>query len=79
LSTKAIHLELVPDLSTEAYIASLRRFAARRGLCKNSDGTNFVGAEKEIRRIMLDKESLKSIDNYASQQRIKFHLVPPSP
>jgi hypothetical protein len=32
LSTKAIHLELVPELSTEAYVASLRRFIAKRGL-----------------------------------------------
>jgi len=40
-------------LSTEAYIASLRRFVARRGLCNNicsDNGTNFVGAEKELKK-----------------------------
>jgi hypothetical protein len=26
---------------------------------------------------MLDKESVESIDNYASHQAIKFHFVPP--
>ena len=31
LSVKAVHLELVSDLSTDAFIASLRRFVARRG------------------------------------------------
>ena len=31
LSVKAVQLELVSDLSTDAFIASLRRFTARRG------------------------------------------------
>jgi len=80
LSTKAIHLELVPDLSTEAYIAALRVFIARRGLCNNiysDNGTNFVGTEKEIKKLILEKESVESISNYASQQGINFHFVPP--
>ena len=31
MSVKAVHLELVSDLSTESFIACLRRFIARRG------------------------------------------------
>ncbi len=31
LSVKAVYLELVSDLTTEAFIAALRRFMARRG------------------------------------------------
>ena len=31
LSVKAVHLEVVPDLSGDGFIASLRRFTARRG------------------------------------------------
>jgi hypothetical protein len=80
LSTKAIHLELVPDLSTEAFIAALRCFTARRGLYTNiycDNGTNFVGAEKEIRRIVTEKEFVKSIEKYGNYQGTKFYFVPP--
>ena len=80
LATKAIHLELVTDLSTEAYIASLWRFIARRELCENiySDkGTNFVGAEKELKETLLKGNSAESISNFATQQGINFHFIPP--
>ena len=48
LSVKAVHLELVSDLTSEAFIACLRRFVAHRGkpsLIWSDHGTNFVGAD----------------------------------
>ena len=80
LSTKAIHLELVSELSTKVYIASLRRFIARRGLCNNSysdNGTNFVGTEKELKKNISEEESTECISNFAVQQGINFHFIPP--
>ena len=73
-------MELVSELSTEAYIAFLRRFIARRGLCNNiysDNGTNFVGAEKELKKIISEEESTERISNFAVQQGINFHLNPP--
>ncbi|XP_071055150.1 uncharacterized protein [Onthophagus taurus] len=53
-ATKAIHLELVSDLSTNAFIAALRRFIARRGRCSmlvSDQGTNFVGAYNRMQEM----------------------------
>ncbi|XP_060536447.1 uncharacterized protein LOC132708258 [Cylas formicarius] len=50
-AVKAIHLELVSDLTSEAFIAAFRRFVARRGRCSqiiSDQGTSFVGAHKQI-------------------------------
>ena len=64
LATKAVHLELVSELSTEAYIASLQHFIVRQGLCTNiysDNGTNFMGAEKELKKVIFEKESNECI------------------
>ena len=53
LSVRAVHLELADSLSADSFICALRRFLAKRGnvrLIRSDRGTNFVGAEKELRR-----------------------------
>lgn len=60
LVTRAIHLELVSDSTTQAFIAALRRLIARRGTVKQiiSDiVTNFVGANNYIREISRQLEN----------------------
>lgn len=47
LAVKAIHIELVSDLTTAAFIAAYERFTSRRGRCTDiysDNGTNYVGA-----------------------------------
>lgn len=52
LAVKAVRLELVSNLTSDAFIASLPRFIARRGKCLDlySDNrTTFVGAHHKLR------------------------------
>ncbi|KMQ88302.1 hypothetical protein RF55_12237 [Lasius niger] len=52
LSSKAIHLEAVSDLSSASFLAAFKRFTARRGHCRlliSDNGTNFCGAARELR------------------------------
>ncbi|KAJ2948182.1 hypothetical protein O0L34_g9990 [Tuta absoluta] len=70
--TKAVHLELVSDLTTEAFILALRRFLSRRGkpreiFCDN--GTNFVGANRAICEVT-------AVTDIASEEGIKFKFSP---
>jgi len=52
LSTKAMHIELVSNLSTEAFLNALNRFIARRGKVSHiysDNGTNFQGAANKLK------------------------------
>ena len=52
MATKAIHLELVSNLTLEAFIAALKRFIDRRGLIYHfysDNGSSFVGANRELK------------------------------
>jgi hypothetical protein len=52
LAVKAVHLELISNLNSGAFIAVLPRFISRRGKCLNlysDNGTTFVGALHELR------------------------------
>lgn len=83
MSTKALHLEAVTELSTEAFIATLRRFVSRRGLCRNifsDNGLNFVGANAYLRSIsnLHNTEDYKrAVVNESSSLGITWHFSPP--
>ena len=52
--TKAVHIEVVTSLTTEAFIAALRRFVARRGrprIIYSDNGTNFQGASNQLQEV----------------------------
>ena len=83
LCTKAIHVELVTDLTSKGFLAAFKRFVLRRGRCHklySDNGKNFVGAN----RIMQDE--LKSAEKtWKSELEIKFsklgtewHFIPPA-
>ena len=82
MSVKAVHLELVTNLSTESFIACFRRFVARRGKPSSiwSDhGTNFVGANrvlKELYAFIRSTKTEEAISDFWSTQGITWHFIP---
>lgn len=80
--TKAIHLEVVSDLTTAAFLNCLRRFIGRRGCpvkiyCDNA--TNFVGARNEMARLaelVLSKEHQMKVQEQSNKKGIQWRFIP---
>lgn len=80
-STKAIHLELVSNLTSETFIAALNRFIARRGKPTNihcDNGSTFKGAQRQLSewQNLSCQEQKDKIINFATFQGIKFNFIP---
>ena len=57
LVTRAVHLDVVPDQSTQSFLRCLKRFAARRGLLAkflSDNGKTFKAAAKYVKSVMKD-------------------------
>lgn len=78
--TRAVHLELVSDLSTEGFLLALHRFILRRGRPHEilSDcGTNFRGAAAELGRFLEIQAQTNGIHNWLTDQGITWRFIPP--
>ena len=56
--TRAVHVDLVPNLETTEFIRSLKCFIARRGRQQriySDNGKTFVSASKWIKQVMKDE------------------------
>ncbi len=81
LSVKAVHLETVTDLTTEAFLACLRRFVAHRGkpvLIWSDHGANFIGAARLLTELheFLHKRETEAITSFCASQGITWEFIP---
>jgi len=82
-ATKAVHLELIKDLSIVAFLCGLKRFICTRRKTKqiwSDNATNFVGAKNkllELRRLFLSSEHQGSVQNCCLSETIDWRFIPP--
>ena len=80
LTIRCVHLEVVEDCETDAFINAVRRFVNRRGCPSDvfsDNGSNFTGACTEVEEFVqkMDKEK---ITNFATSFSINWHFNPPA-
>lgn len=81
--TKAVHLELVSDLTSSAFLAALKRMAARRGTphhLYSDQGTNFIGANRILQE-EYDQIQASFGDSFQAEiatMNIQWHFNAPS-
>ena len=81
--TKAVHIELVSSLSTDAFLACLNRFISRRGnpsVIYSDHATNFQGARNqlfEIYKLFKNQSHLNRIHDFLAAIQIEWKFIPP--
>ncbi|XP_064642896.1 uncharacterized protein LOC135497105 [Lineus longissimus] len=80
MSVRAVHLELADSLSTDDFLLCLRRFIGMRSQPRrifSDNGTNFVGANTELRRCLQQLDHDKILQ-YVTPLKIEWYFNPPT-
>ncbi|XP_043587857.1 uncharacterized protein LOC122570075 [Bombus pyrosoma] len=83
LAVKAVRIKLVGDLTSEAFIAALRRFIARRGFCStihSDNGTNFISANNELKglhELIKSEDHNEKVTTYLADKQIEWRFITP--
>ncbi|XP_078330327.1 uncharacterized protein LOC111129274 [Crassostrea virginica] len=79
LSTRAVHIEVVEEMTSSSFINALKRFIAIRGnvnIFRSDRGTNFVGAVKELNFNAINVED-GPVGNFLLQHKVSWIFNPP--
>lgn len=82
MATKAVHMEVVSDLSTEAFLAAFKRFISRKATPSNvicDNASTLKGANNQLKALYDLQNSTDFQDkfhNYLSMKGISFKFIP---
>lgn len=78
---KAVHLELVSDLTTSAFLDALDRMMARKGQVNrmsSDNGRTLVGADNELRQRLQDwMSNCEELREAIAAKNIEWHFITP--
>lgn len=77
--TRAVHMEAVMDLSSDAFLQAYKRFVSRRGNPEkifSDNGTNFVAADKALSEAAKSWQN-STVQQYAGWNGSHWHFITP--
>lgn len=77
MAARALNLEVVSDMGSQAFLAAFKRFMSRRGHWANlysDNGTTFVGASRELMQLATVQPS---IAEHLASSGTEWHFLPP--
>ena len=80
LATRAVHLEMAYGLDTDSFLKAFCRMVNRQGLPEemlSDNGTNFVGANKELRKLVKQMTKDSKVNESLVKQGVKWTFNPP--
>ena len=75
-------MEIVSDLTTEAFLVGLKRLIARRGLPQvihSDNGSNFLGAKNDLHdlyQFLQSTSTTSAVSQYLLSQRVQWKNIP---
>ena len=72
---RAVHLEIVNDLTVECFLQAFRRFAGRRSLPRlllSDNGSTFLAAAKELKKLFTSTELTEAL----AHQGVEWKFIP---
>ena len=73
-STRAVHLELTPDMSVDSFLLCFRRFVGRRGLpvtLVSDNAKTFQSSSKEVLKIARSQK----VSDYLSSRKVAWKFI----
>ncbi|KAL7291704.1 hypothetical protein TKK_0014493 [Trichogramma kaykai] len=78
---RAVHIEIVSDLTTQVFLAAFARFVARRGPCRtlySDNATTLKGASSKLARMFQEASSFHStVAGKLAMQSTDWKFIPP--
>ena len=74
-TTRAVHLEIVQDLTAETFLLAFRKFAGRRSLPKimiSDNGSTYMSAAEELRKLM----ELTEVKEELGRRGLSWQFIP---
>lgn len=78
LVTRAVHLEIAKDMSTEEFLFAFRRFISQRGspeIVISDNALQFKAVSKTLEGVLNNIVSSEDVQSYASNAKIKWNFT----